>query len=185
MTSLELIKIILPIYVTGVVVMYLYITITKAYRKTRGCNNNFLIDLYLDPPMILVWPVSLITFLIIDAIPFLIEKVVSKFVKTKYVQKLILFESEFDNLSKGKKMIVREGRMNIELGQTLLESKKTKRQELVNITNVQYCKFKDISTEYLKENRYIDLDYLQSYMKEIYEYIPYDYEVTVIKFKQQ
>jgi hypothetical protein len=98
------------------------------------------------------------------------------------MQKLLLAEDVFDALETGKKTTIRKGRSDIQLGELLFESTETKRQEVVNVLNVHYCRLSNVYIGDLQNDGFKDHHDMWGQMKSFYPDITFDDEVTTIKF---
>lgn len=98
------------------------------------------------------------------------------------MQKLLLSEDVFDALEAGKKTTIRKGRRDVQLGELLFESTKTKRQEVVNVLNVHYCRLSNVYIGDLQNDGFKDHHDMWEQMKRFYPDITFDDEVTTIKF---
>jgi hypothetical protein len=100
------------------------------------------------------------------------------------MQVLTLLEDIFDSLEKGKLTTIRKGRRDIKLGDLLFESVETKRQELVYVISVHYCRLADVPLDDLQNDGFIDHQDLAERMKRFYPDIILNDEVTVVKFEK-
>jgi hypothetical protein len=104
--------------------------------------------------------------------------------ETQNMQKLLLAEDVFDELEKGKKTTFRLGRRDIQLGELLFESTETKRQTIVNVQSVHYCKLSNVYVEDLYNDGFKDYNDMWGQMKRFYPNMTFDDEVTTIKFNR-
>lgn len=99
-------------------------------------------------------------------------------------QKLILADDVFDLLEDGKTCTIRKGRKDIQLGFLKFESI-DKREEIVFVKIVLYCKLKNIPIDYVINDGFIDHDDIEKQMKRLYPDIDENTEVTIVEFITQ
>ena len=98
------------------------------------------------------------------------------------MQTLILAEDVFDNLNKGKNTTIRNGRRDIALGPLMFESLHEKRNMIVTVHSVEYCRVIDVRTDDIVNDGFKNhLDMIKG-LQRFYPDIKADSEVTVIKF---
>lgn len=98
------------------------------------------------------------------------------------MQRLTLFEDVFDALATGKATTIRKGRINIALGEMLLESTEVQRREMVIVKMVYFCLLKNVMMTDVLNDGFTDHNNMCQKMKRFYPDITLDTEVTVIKF---
>lgn len=100
------------------------------------------------------------------------------------MQVLTLFEDIFDALALGKLTTIRKGRLIIEPGSLLFESVESKRQEVVRVVHVQYCKLADVPLLDLQNDGFKDHLDMAEKMKRFYPAITLEDEITLVKFER-
>lgn len=99
------------------------------------------------------------------------------------MQKLLLAEDVFDQLSEGKMVTIRRGYRDIKPGKLIFESVDKNRVKYVEVVMVTYCKVSDISMEDVKNDGFSSHEDLCEKMKRFYLDIQMKSGVTIVKFK--
>jgi hypothetical protein len=100
------------------------------------------------------------------------------------MQKLKLAEDIFDQLQAGKRTTIRLGKRDITLGSLLFESNDLKRESIVTVAKVNYCKLKDVSLDDLINDGFSDHSHMLNEMKRFYPEIEMESWVTVVGFQK-
>lgn len=99
------------------------------------------------------------------------------------MQELKLAEEIFDKLKMGKRVTIRLGKRDIQLGELMFVSVKERRVKIVDVTHVTYCKLGNTPFEDLLCDGFKDYADMKKQMSQFYADIKFEDVVTVIRFE--
>lgn len=99
------------------------------------------------------------------------------------MQKLTCVEIEYNDIEDGKRVTIRKGYRQIQLGDLEFKCKKTNRTLIVDVLHVIHSLVENIPTEYVRNDGFIDKHDLVNQLKEYYPNINEKSEVTIISFR--
>ena len=97
-------------------------------------------------------------------------------------QKLLMTEGVFDALTDGKRVTIRKGRRNIQLGDIIFESTEIKRIQKADIIYVMYSLLKNIPIDAIENDGFNSVEEMLDGMKGFYPDITLDSECTIVYF---